>query len=534
MAMTETRPEATAAVEPAASAADGGDVPQPASGLAGILGSVDHHVIGRLWIVTSVVMLGGAGLLGVLLGVERLKTSTYDVFEGRHYLQFFSLHAVAATYLFAIPLLIGVATVVVPRQLGARTIAFPRAAALAYWAYLIGGALLVVSFAINGGPGGTRASGISLFLASLGLVTVALVLASVCLATTVLALRPAGMRLDRVPAFSWSILVATSIWIVSLGFLVGELVLLYLDSRYQVGALIGQSEDIARWLYWTTTPPQVFAFAIPVLGFVADVVPVAARRPLRHRGAVLAAIAAFGGVSFGAWTFAGFEHPELYKEFLFVAAATGALPPILIVLGAVGETAAKGKPKPSSPLLFGIASLLMLGAGVAAGALRSFDSFKLVGTTADASVAHYALGAAALAGFGALHYWWPQILRRPLNEALGRTTALLALLGTIALALPDLISGFLDEPRGSIPTSAPFRDGVELLNAISLAGGALLILAVLLLVLNLARSLAKRPEEGAPDHPIDPWDGHTLEWAGDPEAIAVTSATPLYDLREER
>ncbi len=71
-------------------------------------------------------------------------------------------------------------------------------------------------------------------------------------------------------------------------------------------------------------------------------------------------------------------------------------------------------------------------------------------------------------------------------------TALLLLVGVFALALPDLISGLLDERRGSL---GAVRDGVEALNAVSFVGGLLVGLAVVLFVINLAVSLASRTEQ---------------------------------------
>ena len=526
MAMTETRPEAAA--DAASAETENAALPVPAGGLAGILGSGDPTVIGRLWIATSVVFLVGVGVVGGLLGAERFDTAHYNVFDNaKHLNQAFSIHAVGGLFLVAIPLLVGVATVVVPRQIGAPTIAFPRAASLAYWSFLIAGVLLVVSYLIDGGPSGGRETAVELFIASLAMVALAIVVASVCLATTVLALRPAGMSLDRVPAFSWSVLVAAGIWITTLGFLVGELVLLYLDRRYQAHAFTGDSLDLDRWLYWTTTQPQIYAAAIPVLGFALDAAQTASGARLRRGGVLFGAMAMFGAVSFGAWTFMqGTIHPELTRQTLFVGEAFGALLPIVIVLGGIGEALVKGKPRLVSPLLFGIASLLMLGAAVVAGALRSVDPFRLIATTADSSVAHYALGAAVIAGIGALHYWWPQILGRPLNEAIGRATAALTLVGVLVLATPDLISGFLDEPRRSLNQ---VRDGVEALNVVSFVGGVILVVAVLAFIVNLATSLGRRGVEGVDG---DPWDGLTLEWASDPAMVPITSAAPLLDQKE--
>jgi heme/copper-type cytochrome/quinol oxidase subunit 1 len=524
MAMTETRPDTeTETATPDHSATTG--LPRPAGGLTGLLGTGRHRSIGRLWVGTSLVFLVVTGGIGAALGAERLKPETYNLLNKDNFAQSLSLHGVAGVFLFALPILIGLGTIVVPRQLGAHSIAFPRAAALAYWAYLIGGAMVVVSYLINGGPFGGNQHGVDLFLASLAMVVAALVLASVCIATTVLALRRQGMTLSRVPLFAWSMLVAASVWIVSLGLLFGVLVLLYVDHRYRA-FVFAPNTDIAAWLRWTITQPQVYAFAIPVLGFVGDVVPVFARTRARMYGVQLAAIGAFGGLSFGAWTYLQFSHPHLTRQALYVAVAFAVLLPLLAFTAAVAETVRGGRIRLGSPLLFAIASLLMLLAGAVVGAVRVVDPFKLVGTTADSSVIHYVLGATAIAAIGAIHYWWPHVLTRPLGEGLARLNALVLLLGVILLALPDIFSGLLDEPAGSLYTNV--RDGVPALNAVSFAGGLLVLLAVVLFVVNLAVSMARTLDEET----LDPWDGHTLEWVRDADGIAIVSASPLLDSAE--
>lgn len=524
MAMTETRPETEtqpATPDPSPS----GGVPRPAGGLAGLLGTGRHRSIGRLWVGTSLVFLGVTGGLGVALGSRRLQPDHYGAFNKDNFNQTLSLHGVAGVFLFALPILIGIGTIVVPRQLGAKTIAFPRAAAAAYWAYLIGGALVVVSYLINGGPFGGNEQGVDLFLASLAMVVVALVLASVCIATTVLALRVPGMTLARIPLFAWSMLVATTIWIASLGLLFGLLVLLYVDHRYRV-FVYGANVDIASWLRWTITQPQVFAFAIPALGFIGDAVPVFARTRARMHGVQMAAIGAFGGLSFGAWTFLSFKYEHASEQALYVAVGFAVLLPLLAFTAATAETLRHGRPHLSSPLLFAISALLMLLAAAAAGAVRVIHAFRLVGTTADSSVIHYTLGATAIAAIGAVHYWWPHVLTRPLKEGLARLTAVVLLVGVALLALPDVISGFRDEPQGSLYTTV--RNGVAALNGVSFVGGLIVLAAIVLFIVNLAVSMARDPEGDA----VDPWEGHTLEWAADPHALTVSSPSPLLDTRE--
>src|SRR3954470_484519 len=153
MAMTETRPEAETETATASTSSSAG-LPRPSGGLAGLLGTGRHRSIGRLWVGTALVFLVVSGGVGVALGAERIKPETYNVFDVNSFAQALSLHGVSGTFLFALPMLVGLGIIVVPRQIGAETIAFPRAAAAAYWTYLIGGSLVVVSYLINGGPFG--------------------------------------------------------------------------------------------------------------------------------------------------------------------------------------------------------------------------------------------------------------------------------------------------------------------------------------------------------------------------------------------
>ena len=66
------------------------------------------------------------------------------------YNQIFSMHGTTMIFLFAMPMLIGLANYLVPLQIGARDMAFPRMNALSYWLFLFGGLLLYSSFAFGG------------------------------------------------------------------------------------------------------------------------------------------------------------------------------------------------------------------------------------------------------------------------------------------------------------------------------------------------------------------------------------------------
>ena len=495
------------------------------TGLAGLLGTVDHIGLGRMWVLASLLFLLVAGAAGGLVGAERLDVSEVNFLDDA-VPELFSLHATAGIFLFLIPAFIGIAMAVVPLQIGAATVAFPRAAGAAFWGWFLSGGVLVASYVIEGGPRGSDPDGVLLFAVGLGGVLVSLCLGAVCVVTTVWTLRTAGMTLDRVPALAWTMFVAGVVWLLTLPVLLAGVILLYLEVQYDAAI------DAGSLLRWAFGPPAVFGYALPALGVALDVVPVAAGTRQRNRGILIGAVAAVGILSFGADLLLVGRDTSITEDLLYVAGAFALVLPLLAILGGIGDTLRRGRFNPTSPLLFSIVSVLALVLAAVAAAVRSIDGLDLVGTTADTAVVHLALAGGAVGVVGALHHWPSKIFGTVFSEGIGRTAAVLLLLGGVALAAPDLVSGFLDQPAGLV-AGADVEDGVEALNLVSLAGGGLVLLGVLLVLVNLTGSASRR-DEPAPD---DPWGGHTLEWRttsppapGGPGPLEpVTSAAPLLD-----
>jgi cytochrome c oxidase subunit I len=150
MAITETRPEA-AQQEPV----NPWDSGEPLPGFAHLIGSSDHKAIGRFYIVFALLFGAAAWTLAALVSLDAV--ADLDLLPEDATGQVYTLSRFALVLLFAVPLLIGVATYVVPLQVGASTIAFPRAAAAAFWTWLLGAVLLVVLHR-NGGVAGGRAT----------------------------------------------------------------------------------------------------------------------------------------------------------------------------------------------------------------------------------------------------------------------------------------------------------------------------------------------------------------------------------------
>ncbi len=542
MTVTADAPAAAPASEPTAAAL-------APTGFAAVLGSGDHKVVGRLWLVASMAHLVLVGLVSVLISAERIDSSTFDVLGSDWVVQADTFRFIAGFFLFALPLTIGLAMVVVPLQVGASTIAFPRAAAAAAWAYLFGGGVLIGAYAIDGGPGGTDLDGLELFVLAFGLVLVAQVVAWICLVSTVFALRAPGLRLARVPLFAWSVVVAGGIWLLTLPVLAAQSILSFLDVRY--GGFLGGIEVVASGesgLYdriaWAFEPPTLYALAIPALGIVGSIVPVFAQtRHHLHRVAV-GLVGAFGALSLGAWTAPSLEGdlPWLY-DGPWVAVCIAAVLPVVGLVGLWALTVRKGRVVLKSPLLFAVAAVLLLLLGVTAGAAQAIEpietivdgtSTSLFGTAWSTGVTALILLAAVVALLGGVAYWAPKVVGSLLHEGGARLVVTLLLVGSAVGCLAELAAGLLGQPNTPALAAAEHTDALEALSLVTTIADGVLVLGGLVFIILLARAAASDEDPGE-----DPWAGHTLEWAtASPPPVGnfaslpkITSEAPLYDAR---
>jgi cytochrome c oxidase subunit 1/cytochrome c oxidase subunit I+III len=107
---------------------------------------------------------------------------------------------------------------------------------------------------------------------------------------------------------------------------------------------------------------------------------------------------------------------------------------------------------------------------------------------------------------GGIYYWFPKMTGRLLNESLGKWNFWVMFIGFNIGFFPMHIAGLLGMPRRIY--TYPGGMGWSGLNAVISAGSYLFAIGVLLLLVNIWRSL----RHGAPAGP-NPWDGGTLEWS---------------------
>ncbi len=553
MALTETRHDSTAD-QAEASLSGVSDHPvsdSPLVALDAYFGAGDHKVIGRLWMLCSVVFLLAGAVVSVVAAAEQVDLAGFTISDdAAAFAQLWSLGRDLLIFGGVVPLFVALAIYVVPLQVGSFSLAFPRGAAAAFWTWLLGVILLIVSYAAGGGPGGWSTDHVLMWASALGFVVLALVWAMVCVASTVLGARTAGMDLDRVPVATWGFLVFSLGGLFSLPLVVAQLVLGYLEVKHGFLAdetariaLVGivDSVSLAPGLYW---------LAVPALAIGVEAIGVHTGRPARFHRSVLGLIGLLGVVAFGAdmFTFAGSGRQIAFDNGLLVVALIVSVLPILATLGLAGDSLRNGSIKVRTPLVAGLLSGVLLLSGTVAALLgvvwpivgflnKNFDtdvslddSLDLASTSFHEGIRGLVIGAAVLGAIAGVHHWAHKIWGRSLDDRLGLLTALAAAGGGFVWGVGGIVAGFLGQ--ASLPLLGDsIPDGVEAMNGVSTAGLALLALALLLLLANVGKAAAGSGSAN------EPWHGMTLEWAtsSPPPATnfaalpVVRSATPLAD-----
>lgn len=536
MTITDTPTDAPEAARP---------VPATAGGLAGVLGNGDHKTTGRLFIGGGLALLLASLAALASVGFERVSVADLELFgNANDVLRLSSFGWVGLVLLGVLPLWIGIGLVVVPLQVGATSVALPRAAAGAFWGWLFGAGLFCGAYAVDGGFFGTAVEGVELSILALGMVLASLLVATVSVVTTAIALRSPGMSMSRLPLFSWSMLVAGSVWILSLPALGAGLAFAYVDHRYgplgvpQLGGVpLGSPDALFFEVSWLFSAPQLFSFAIPALGVALEVLPVFFGSRTRFRNVLMGGVGVFSALTFGAWAQPFFAPPNepVSEEVLSIAFALPLVLPLLLVLAAAADAAARGKVRLGVPVLGSLLSILVLVGAAAVNVVGLVPDLELHGTSYETGLALAVLLASLVAAAAALQYWAPKIWGGLLSEGVG-VLGILAIAGGAAVAGgADIAAGFSDQPVLHL-SGETVRDGVEALNAAGLAGVAMAAAGLLLVMFNALRATASAGSEEVAD---DPWSGHTLEWATSSppppdnfaEVALVTSGAPLLDAR---
>src|SRR5512143_2485690 len=268
-------------------------VTKPRSGIIEWLTTVDHKKIGLLYIVTSFLFFLSGGVMALLIRLELVQPGTRLVTPDT-YNALFTMHGTTMSFLFVIPMSVGLGNYLVPLMIGARDMAFPRLNAFSYWLALGGGIVMYCSMFVLGPEAGwtgyspltnsifSKSPGTDLWIMGLVLLGTASLMGAINFIVTILNMRTPGMTMTRVPLFIWSMLTTSVMVLAATPVLAGALIMLFFDRNFGTSFFSGPGSDSAMYqhMFWFYSHPAVYIMVLPAMGIVSEVLPVFSRKPI--------------------------------------------------------------------------------------------------------------------------------------------------------------------------------------------------------------------------------------------------------------
>ena len=498
--------------------------------------STDHKVIAIQYISIGLIMAVIGGYMSYVIRMKLAWPADSVVGFGdlaaQQYNMMVTMHGTIMVFWVAMPILVaGFGNYLIPLMVGTDDMAFPTLNMLSIWTFILSTVVLMLSLFV---PGGAAAGGwtsypplaadprfsgvdlgITLWILAVALEFVAFLMGGVNFITTAINRRAPGMSMWDLPLFVWEEVMASIIFMLSVGPLVAGAVMLLIDHNFGTGFFDpaqGGDPLLFQHLFWFFGHPEVYVLLLPALGILAEVMTACSRKALFGYKMVVWSTIISGLLSFVVWAHHQFisgidprlafpfslttiliSVPFAVTIFAFIATLWG---------GSIRMTPAMGATvlMLATFLLGGCTGIIL---GSAAVDIYMHDTMFVVAHF------HYTMVPivifAPIAGF---YHYFPKMFGKPLDGPL----AWLHIIGTGIFFnlcfLPIFTLGFMGHQRRiSDPTQFGYIDGGESLQVLATVGAIGALVSQIPFAINLLKSLlSKRKAES------NPWKATTLDW----------------------
>jgi cytochrome c oxidase subunit I len=518
--------------------------------------SVDHKVIGIQYGLTALCFLFFGFSLMMLMRWQLAFPGEPIPFIGKFlgearapggsmlpefYNELGAMHGTIMVFLGVVPLLVGAwGNYVVPLQIGAPDMAFPKLNMASYWAFFVGGVIMLVSFFVPGGAANSgwtsyppladiATTGQTLWLLGMVFLITSSLLGSVNFIVTIFQLRAKGLTFMRLPIFVWAQLVTSFLLLLAFPPLEAAGILQLLDrvagtsfflpsgllvSGQPLGVSGGGSVLLWQHLFWFLAHPEVYVLILPALGIVAEILANNIRKPLWGYKSMVYSMIFLGFMSFIVWAHHMFLTGMGTVMNAFFQTTTMIISiPSVVILTCLFLSLWGGSIRFNTPMLFALAFLPMFGIGGLTGlplGLASADIF-LHDTYYVIGHFHYVVAPGSVfAIFAAIYYWFPKITGRKMNEALGHLHFWPSAICMNLIFIPMLFLGLAGVSRRLYDGGANYTHAQGVLQWNQFISMAVWTLAIFQLpfIINLLWSMFK----GKKVESDNPWQATTLEW----------------------
>lgn len=493
------------------------------------LTSLDHKKIGIMYIILALVMLLRGFSDAIMMRSQQMMAlgphSGY--LPPHHFDQVFTAHGTIMIFFMAMPFLIGLMNIVVPQQIGARDVAFPFLNSVSLWltasaAMLVMLSLGIGAFSTAGWSGYAPFSelkyspgvGVDYWIWGLQISGIGTTLTGINFMTTILKQRAPGMKLMRMPLFTWTALCTNVLMTLAFPVLTVLLTMLALD-RY-VGMHFftntgGGNLMMFPNLWWIWGHPEVYILILPAFGVYSEVVSTFSSKRLFGYKSLVYATIAIAFFSFAVWV----HHFFTMGSGANVNAVFGIATMIIAVPTGVKifdwlMTIFRGRIRFTTPMLWTLGFIVTFVIGGMSGVLLAVPPADFVMHNSTFLVAHFhnMLIPGSLFGFFAGYaYWFPKAFGFRLDEYWGRWAFWCWLIGFYLAFMPLYALGFMGMPRRMEHYDNP---AWQPLLSVAAIGAAIILMGIIFQIVQLVVSIRRRDQYR--DSTGDPWGG--ARWNG--------------------
>ncbi len=505
------------------------------------LWSTDHKMIAFQYLITGMAM----GLIGAFMAYAfRMQLA----FPGMHvpgigvitpdvYNALVTNHGTIMIFWVAMPVLIAAfGNYCIPLMIGADDMVFPRINRLSYQIFLLSAIVLIWSFFVPGGGFGgawtaypplsaeelysLTPTGSSLWVVAVGLEFIAFLLGGINFVTTAMNSRAPGMKALDVPITVWMIVIASILFMASVGPLLAGAVMLLFDQNLGTGffdPMSGGDPILWQHLFWFFGHPEVYVVLLPAIGFSGEIIAVFSRKKLFAYKTILLTAIGTGVLSFFVWAhhqFISGIDPRMANIFTITTVLISI--PIAEMVFLYIATLFGGSIRFTTPMLWALAFVAEFIIGGITGIFLGASGADIYFHDTYFVLAHfhYTFFPIAIIGtYAGFTYWFPKMTGKMMSERLGK----LHFWGTIIpfnmIFMPLFVLGAAGQHRRIYDyTGFPelSLDWMQMTRVVATSSLLIMLSFQVFFFWNVFASLRNGKKAGK-----NPWRSNTLEWTAE-------------------
>ncbi|WP_129139084.1 cytochrome o ubiquinol oxidase subunit I [Modicisalibacter coralii] len=501
--------------------------------------SIDHKKIGIMYFLVALVMLIRGFADAIMMRTQQALAAggAEGYLPPHHYDQIFTAHGVIMIFFVAMPMVIGLMNLVVPLQIGARDVAFPFMNNLSFWLFAAGVVLVNISlvvgeFAKTGWLAYAPLSelqyspgvGVDYWIWALQISGIGTTLTGINFFVTIMKMRTKGMKLFRMPIFTWTALCANVLIIASFPILTATIAMLTLDRYLGMHFFtndMGGNQMMYVNLIWAWGHPEVYILILPAFGVFSEVIATFSKKRLFGYNTMVWATVAITFLSFIVWLhhFFTMGAGANVNAFFGIATMIIAIPTGVKIFNWL-FTMYRGRVQFTSPVLWTVGFIITFTLGGMTGVMLAVPGANFVLHNSLFVIAHFhnvIIGGVVFGMLAGYAYWFPKAFGFKLDEKWGKRSFWCWLVGFYMAFMPLYVLSFY----GAMRRMQSYENTEwQPLMLVAWVGAFIILLGIACTVIQLIVSIRDRKKNA--DLTGDPWDGRTLEWA-------VSSPPPYYN-----